>query len=64
MVPVMKQLGMNDAFNSGKAKVKAIFDRPFITLTRDRETGTYLFMGRISDPTQQSANQQPIPNLP
>jgi len=31
---------------------KIRFDRPFITIIRDRETGANLFMGRINDPTK------------
>jgi len=32
--------------------VKVKFDRPFLVLIRDRESGTNLFMGRINDPTK------------
>jgi serine protease inhibitor len=28
------------------------FDRPYMMVVRDRATGTYLFMGKIEDPTK------------
>jgi serine protease inhibitor len=30
---------------------KLRFDRPFLYLLRDRETGAILFLGRVVDPT-------------
>ncbi len=45
--------GGTAAISGIATSLRAEFNRPFVYLLRDRQTGTVIFMGRVVDPTQQ-----------